>query len=273
MNSKNLFYLTEECNMNCEYCYEKESRENKDKLKTSTREEIDDFITDMIERESGSNSTVRLFGGEPLLYPALMLYFTEQLLKRKPNTGLNILTNGTSLLNDSIFEFVKRVYDITRGRMSMTFEISWDGSGHFRRVYNDGSPTREDVERAMTKLTDNNLKFAVSYAVHNGNKEDVLKDYIYLAEKFGKNIISKIDLTYVCIEIEREKHKNELRPMAEKLFKIYGIPICDNLVCHLCKKCVKTDKNLNINVPGKKPFIRSSYQEVKWDYFDEGVNE
>lgn len=272
MNSVNLFYLTEECNMNCEYCYERKSRAKKKELKTATHDEINKFIDSVIDREGDSNSSIRLFGGEPLLYPAKALYFVEEVLRRKPNTGLNLLTNGTLILNDKTFDYVKAMYAVTKNRMSFKFEISWDGTGHFRRIYNDGSPTRKDVENAMSRLCRNNLPFAVSYAVHNGNKDHVVKDYIYLMEKYGNCVIKNVDYTYVQIEVEEKPHKKELCSYAKKLWKIYKVPMCSNMVCSLCRRCNKTQDNLAISVPGKDLFNRNMYQNREWDYFDEGVN-
>ena len=52
----NIIFLTTRCNFDCEYCYEKDKREQLDYQKDITVAEIDTFLKEIAEREKGINT-------------------------------------------------------------------------------------------------------------------------------------------------------------------------------------------------------------------------
>jgi uncharacterized protein len=108
------------CNLNCEYCYEKEFRKT-GKLQSWDIKKIKKAMKEEYER---TGKTISLHGGEPLVLPKKDL---EELFayakKLGGSTGLQ--TNGLAIDDDHIEMFKK--YDVHVG-------ISFDGPGELNRL-------------------------------------------------------------------------------------------------------------------------------------------
>ena len=159
----NVLYLTTRCNLKCDYCYELNSR-NVYK-KDLTEEDIDDFLDEISKREKGLSSTLVIMGGEPFLKWKLLKYTVDKAFKMNHSFGISVTTNGTILNKKysgapSIFELKELVSKIS------TLEISYDGSGHDRRVFSEGSSSRKMVENSLRLLRENDIPFRISYTVH-----------------------------------------------------------------------------------------------------------
>lgn len=83
----NVLYLTSNCNFDCDYCFEKKNRERLKKQINASYEQINEYLDDIEWREQGYNSTVVLFGGEPLLMIDKMEYVINQMKERKKDGG------------------------------------------------------------------------------------------------------------------------------------------------------------------------------------------
>ena len=96
-------YLTENCNLKCKYCYEK----------NKTTNEIDfeniKSIIDYEIKQNNKNSLINFYGGEPLLRKDLIYktinYIKSKNTKTKFNFGL--ATNGM-LLDDEFLKYIKK---------------------------------------------------------------------------------------------------------------------------------------------------------------------
>jgi uncharacterized protein len=83
-------FLTEECNMNCSYCFHPKKAEK-------LTEEQGKAILDRLHVLSPKKMSFTFFGGEPMLYPDLMFYLCDYAvaLWGRENVWFNISTNGT----------------------------------------------------------------------------------------------------------------------------------------------------------------------------------
>ncbi|NGX29004.1 MAG: hypothetical protein K940chlam1_01196, partial [Candidatus Anoxychlamydiales bacterium] len=112
--------LSNDCNLNCKYCYADGGSYSdvKGKMDNKSIDESLKFISKNFKDEKKLN--ISFFGGEPLLFPKSIKYFIERSKTCLPNTKLSfgLTTNGT-ILNDEIFSLLKnnRIY----------FQISLDG--------------------------------------------------------------------------------------------------------------------------------------------------
>lgn len=112
-------YLTENCNLNCDYCYEKHSH-NKKMMSSEMMDRVIDFCCDNAEEE------IRfwLFGGEPLLVADRVLEFIPKAIRKTREKNLrpmfNVLSNGT-IFNKSFAEFWK-------AHWCVTLQVSLDGT-------------------------------------------------------------------------------------------------------------------------------------------------
>ena len=80
--------ITNKCNLNCSYCYEKHLHTAFGCISPEMMKQVTDYINR--RRDAG---TVYLFGGEPLLYKDKVTYFCEHLHAKE----IVITTNGTLL--------------------------------------------------------------------------------------------------------------------------------------------------------------------------------
>lgn len=97
--------LTEECNLCCQYCFERLVNPGQ-KVREMSFEIAKKSISLFLSLPHSSQSTIVLFGGEPLLWwkhlPALLKYGNEQAVRCKTQFQWHISTNGTLLTNEII---------------------------------------------------------------------------------------------------------------------------------------------------------------------------
>lgn len=111
----NRFYLKlgSECNFNCNHC-----SQGKIERKTSTHKvskEVIDFLDKYVVKYSDKKTTLRLWGGEPLLYFDAIEFLVS---RYKSKFIYTIISNG-SLLNEKIIDFLNE--------NEITFVLSHDG--------------------------------------------------------------------------------------------------------------------------------------------------
>jgi len=276
----NVLYITSLCNLNCDYCYEKENRDLPGfKHKTITKPEIDDFITEILEREGGAetNKTVSIFGGEAWLFIDLVEYALLQMAERLPNVGVDLLNNGTIFKDMETVKRMKKVFDYCyTKKVYPNFKFSFDGAGHDRRVYQkSGKSSKKDVIQAMDNALELEMPFAVSYTVHRENCEQtiLLKDAIKIIKRYGK-VLKLINLSFYRKEIQEtmgvtlDEYKDTLRARAAVLFHKYKIPVCD-LMCGTCQRCDHgAFEGNNYFIPEHGNEFRNQLHYGRYDHFD-----
>ncbi|HGD0427830.1 TPA: radical SAM protein [Streptococcus agalactiae] len=98
--------LTNACNLNCKYCYEKNKANKSMKLKTAI--ETIDFYFDKYNKFD-SISSLRFHGGEPLLQfdilKEMVYYFEKKSNALNKDSKFELTTNGT-LINEEIANFI-----------------------------------------------------------------------------------------------------------------------------------------------------------------------
>lgn len=102
-----VFYLTNNCNLKCKYCYECDKSKNNNKMDFSI---IKHLLSEQAKKENDTTS-IGFFGGEPLLQKQL-IYDTVNLGKdlfklNKHNFVYSVTTNGT-LIDDEFINFCKK---------------------------------------------------------------------------------------------------------------------------------------------------------------------
>ena len=132
-------YLTENCNLNCDYCYEKHTHKQQT-MNSAMMDQVIDFCCDHAEEE------IRfwLFGGEPLLVGDKVIEFIEKAIRKarqlKIRPMFNVLSNGT-MFNKDFAEYWKTHFCVT-------FQISLDGNKEAHdqhRKTKNGEPTYDRI--------------------------------------------------------------------------------------------------------------------------------
>ncbi len=244
----NVVYLNTDCNLRCEYCYEKDSREGLEDQANCTEKQIDAFLNEIQQREKGRNSCIVIMGGEPLLKFDLLEYLIRRAMSMYKPEGwaIPVTTNGLMFLsNKLISRYQTLMDDVGKCRTVIhDIEISFDVSGQYRRKMPDGSDSRPYVERAIKKVDEINFPYRFSYTVHKGNHANIIQDLVYLLETYPK--ARRIAVSWAYQELDDEfgsgyakQLKNKIRPYGNHLFKMYNRPICD-CCCSVCRLCDKS---------------------------------
>ena len=145
-------HLTNECNLNCKYCFVKHGNNR------MSREVA--FKAIELSMAAGDSTGILFYGGEPLLERQLIYDVVDYTQAIKKKTGhhfyYKITTNGI-LLDESFLEFAKKI--------SMVVGLSHDGSAHDDcRVFPDGEPSFSLIENKMSPLL-KYLPYAISMSV------------------------------------------------------------------------------------------------------------
>lgn len=259
-----VLYLTTDCNLKCEYCYELENRK---KLKkplelnvTDIKKQLDESYKD---KENVQGNCIVLFGGEPLLKYDLIKELFELNKKDYENYFCFAITTNGTLINEEIIEDIREYSKI----MTVSLGISYDGTGTYRRCYPNGESAERSILEKIELVNKTNLPFGISYTVHKGNcsVNVLLKDIITLFEKYPNNL-NKIELSVYSEEIEQctgidaYTFMHSLMDKLVSVYKVYHKPICcaklkndsknytheQNSVCKLCKMCIQIDDRIYV---------------------------
>ena len=136
-------YLTDACNLNCKYCYEKNMHYNREISFENMKKIIDTEI-----KNKSKESIITFFGGEPLLKKDLIYDIVEYIKSKKSKTKFlyNMTTNGV-LIDDEFVNFFEN-------NDFISLSISIDGaadSQNENRITKNGKATYELVAQNAKK--------------------------------------------------------------------------------------------------------------------------
>lgn len=271
--SRNILYLTNQCNIKCDYCYQLKDRESSSKHFISN-EEIDSYFNNLVEREPNQTSVVVLFGGEPFLNYSKMEYIFDLTDKITTSSGkrfnLSTITNGTWFLNENnVNKFLERISNL---KNTFLLEVSYDGTGHDRRKYSNGESTKEDV-KSVIKLLMNRIKLSIRYTIHKDNYKDCFKDFIQLSKLPIYRIFVNFYEQELDLYTDVSELKKDLKSKTNDLFKVFQKSIC-HLNCDECKGCNFSEFSDNIHYGlGKNEFIVKTEKAKKFNHFTEKFTE
>ena len=201
-------YLTDNCNLNCKYCYEKNMHTNREISFDNIKKIIDNEI-----KSKSKESIITFFGGEPLLKKKL-IYATADYIKSKKNKTnflFNMTTNGT-LIDDEFVEFFEN-----NNFISLSYSI--DGSAisqNENRIMKNGRPTYELVVcNAKKLLSKPDIVVAVPVVTKN-NEKNLYKNLCHLLEIGFKKISIQFDLTAKWDDEDLNIIKCEFEKIAKK---------------------------------------------------------
>lgn len=258
-----VLYLTTDCNLNCEYCYEANNREQLNKILELDIISVKQQMEESYKEENRQGNCIVLFGGEPFLKFDLMKEIFE-LNKKFFNCYycFAITTNGT-LITEEILNEIKEYSKI----MTISIGISYDGIGTYRRKYPNGESAESLILDKINLLENTDTPFGISYTIHKANCQmnSVIKDIVTMFEKY-KNL-NKIELSYYTAEIEdtvgnAQTYMIKLMDKLATVYRIYEKPICcaklrtennghdSSAVCKLCKRCTVIDDRIYVTKNG-----------------------
>lgn len=181
MSAVNIIYLTDQCNFDCEYCYEK----NKHSRVTASRSELKSIVDECVDEDG--QTMICLFGGEPLLKFDNIEFIMNYAYSLKKNIHFNMITNGYMLSKD---KFLFRYYSnyFVKNNL-LTTEISFDGVGNSLRKFRgkDSTPITLKVFKSLKKLK---LRYSISYTINRLNVAYYMSDIPKIFDTLGPDKIT-----------------------------------------------------------------------------------
>lgn len=254
MNNVNIIYLTSDCNLACEYCYE--SLENKEKI-VPTKEQLKSDVDIVLEREKEGQVLLCLFGGEPTLEFESIKFVTDYALSKRENVIFNLSSNGWLFQSDS---FIKKYKDLKAYKLGrMYLDISFDGVGNFRRKLKNGLDTTPYTIRVLKKLKEEGIRYRIRYTIHKGNIDYVQEDIPKIIEVF------RPDRVITSTNYKELKDSSVLDKLNfDDVFRETKIPICD-FTCDVCQKCTHREKYIYL----QDGIVREKSHDVTNEVFND----
>lgn len=154
--------LTDNCNLNCSYCYQINKGTHTITPEIGKRYidmVLDNELSDYIDYSKAEGVILEFIGGEPLLEIELMDIFTDYFIKgmlRRDHRWLNrfrisISSNGTLYFDEKFQEYLKK------NKHHLSYSISIDGNKKLHdscRVFPDGSGSYDIAMKAVRHYID-----------------------------------------------------------------------------------------------------------------------
>ncbi len=250
------FIVTENCNLNCSYCYEKHKTQ-KNMSQEVANKAVDFLFSDKIypyfKKEDVDGFIIEFIGGEPLLMPELIdsvcLNFKEQCFNKNKtwlqNSMFNMSSNGTLYFDPK----VQTLLDNHKGMMSLGITIDGDKKLHDScRLYHDGRGSYDDVERSIKHW------IKKSEELFPGTKVTIAPENVMYLSDAIKHLWENVGLKSIhanCVfeDVWEEKHEkifyDELIKIADylldnELYSTYWVSLFDELIG-------KPDEDLDTN--------------------------
>lgn len=259
-------YLTDNCNLNCKYCYEKDMHANRELSFENIKKIIDNEIN-----SKSKESVITFFGGEPLLKKGLIYDMADYIKSKRTKTKFwfNMTTNGT-LIDDTFVDFFEK-----NNFISLSFSIDGTNlSQDENRIMKNGSKTYDIVVKKAKKLLAKSDSIVAVPVVTKNNVDKISDNLKNLLEIGFKKINFQFDLTADWDDADLEKIKTEFDKISqiymksmreEKEFHLLGIDekirsyIDDKIDCN--DNCSVGMRGVNVGTDGNiYPCMQFMYQ-------------
>jgi uncharacterized protein len=271
-------FITEKCNLNCVYCFHKQSPLTLD-LEQGKK------ILDRMKQINPDHMSITFFGGEPLLYPDLVLQLAEYAKTLWTTLKMHISTNGT-YFDEEMFKKYKA--------LDISMQISFDGNeetqnggrGEFELVRDNiiktlkiypGMTVRMTYTPETVRFLSHNVKFIHSLGVENIMhhatmesewKENEIKEYqfqladLYHYRRFCQRMKTPFSLQFIdkTMRMLNDEAPSELDYCAAGKTYIGILPNGDTYPCHRAasNRIFKLGNIFN----EKRPYIRGMFLTV-----------
>lgn len=204
--------VTEDCNLNCKYCYEGNNKQ-KSYMSLDTADKVIEFILNEMKKDPEDKNPLQIVfhGGEPLLNFDIIKYLNKSLneLVRDRQIIYDMTTNGT-ILNDEIKDFIKDELD--------SFSISIDGikeSHDENRVFSNGLGSYDLVIKNAKKLLEEGVQIRARMTFNEHNVNNLFESVVNLYKLGFKYIVPAIDFYANWDDDSLEILSNEMDELIE----------------------------------------------------------
>jgi len=227
--------MTENCNLNCIYCYASKRSAELESLKKSEYIRLLDDLNDI----SGTLN-ITFTGGEPLLNNDISNVANYA---KKKNNNISLLTNGILICKSNVNE-ISELFGLIK--------ISIDGSNKLTHEYHRGESSYDKTINAIDLLDKHNANYMISMTVTKSNIDDIES----MSKKYGSR------LTFAPLFVAgKAKNKKELSISGEDYYNALNNVdeinpmgyLAESLVSAKCGKIIKCaigDREISISANG-----------------------
>lgn len=172
-----MFWVTEKCNLNCDYCYVKKQPKT---MSMETAVAAFEYFKKMLSERDLQTGEIHVgfHGGEPLLNFPVIKYLTEQFKEEYGDKVryYSLTTNGT-VFNEEMFQFLMANIELS---------VSIDGkrsTNDLKRHYSDGRSPYDETLRTLEFLKANSTPCRVRMTINQQTMDTFAENYIYLDKK------------------------------------------------------------------------------------------
>ncbi|WP_026507931.1 radical SAM/SPASM domain-containing protein [Butyrivibrio sp. MC2013] len=183
------FWVTQDCNLNCAYCYNRTG--NNIKKEYMTKEVVDDtlsFFSELRAWKEANTIYLNFHGGEPLMNTEIIEYVISKLNKGKMhrNVVYGMTTNGT-IYGSKQKKVLEKIDNLS---------ISLDGNKEIHdkyRLFENGSGTFETViSNAKEIQKTKNIRIRITVTKHTIKK--LYETVVFLIDSGFRNIVPVLDM-------------------------------------------------------------------------------
>lgn len=181
----NLF-VTDYCNYNCRYCYEKGNKQRYN-LSLKTADNVINFISYSIKEEQ--KLIINFHGGEPLLRFDTIKYIIQNVRTKIPNESIFGITTNGSLLTDDIIDYLAK-------NMKYRLSLSMDGNEYtqnYNRIQSSYHISFDTLLRYAEILRDKSNNLVIRMTYDRYNIAELFNNIKFFIDKGFKRIISEAD--------------------------------------------------------------------------------
>jgi uncharacterized protein len=214
------FFLTDSCNLDCEYCLVKKPEHKKFHNKTIDFEQAKKYIDYFFEvcDKNANEYTFTFYGGEPLLKFDLLEKIITEIRVKHANSEKPLkfiaLTNGLLITGQILDKCLKNDIHLV---------ISIDGDKETTKDQRFKGKENHNYEVLLSnikKVQKKNVSFGLSCTIGIGQENNAFNSFNYLVEKIGA---TNIGLNYI-IDIENypKSSKEYADDLTNQLIKIHN---------------------------------------------------
>lgn len=215
------FLISERCNLNCDYCFEKDAHTNKDMSVEVIHKSLD-YLSDNAKLRSKNTDQFHamIFGGEPLLRPDLIKELCNYGLKLQKEKDLKftatVITNATQM-NEEIILLLNEF----KNKMNLSCQLSIDGDKESQNMYRktkNGKGSFEIIEKNIEKFKkiyqDKPNLLSIHGCINKYTLPNMFKNFKFFRNNWGIN-----NLWFMPIH-EENWDENDVKIYREQLNKI-----------------------------------------------------
>jgi len=245
-----MLMITYDCSMACSYCGVKQE-------KGTISEEIYKKAVDLLFNSWGKEVMLRFFGGEPLLYPDLILEiinYTERVKNKNPNKKVKYLitTNGLHLNEDLIKKL--NTYNV---ELMISADGDFDTFNKYRPVKSK-SYSIEKIFKGIELAKSYNIPFFVNMLVTPSNVDKLSENFLFLVNRGVK----KFQVGY---ESGKFWEENKIIRLMDEFVKVNSISKRENVefmnLNNECEPVMLSDEGI-VDVDGRIYYDIAIFHEL-----------